>query len=161
MGGGLRMSCVCRKGEVPRRRQFSRLELSPMGRPEAYPTNSAFANTFRHHFNAELGTRPLDHARAALSKVEGRNAEFKTQKQSSGRRPETLQPRPTAWVGGSHKVITPFRPPALKGRNNRARLFRPYRARASFAIPATWGDAPGWIVVQTGYMVDRIIRAHG
>ena len=34
------------QGCCPPTAQFSRLELSPMGRPEVYPTHLAFANTF-------------------------------------------------------------------------------------------------------------------
>jgi len=41
---------VCRNGSAPRRRQFSRLELKAMGRPEVYPTNSTFANTLHSDY---------------------------------------------------------------------------------------------------------------
>ena len=48
------------QGYSPRRRQIGRLELIPMGRPEAYPTNPAFANTiWARADGAGLSARPL------------------------------------------------------------------------------------------------------
>ena len=46
--GGVSVSCACRKGDAPRRRRFSHLEISPMSRPAVYTTNSVFVNTISY-----------------------------------------------------------------------------------------------------------------
>ena len=48
-----------------------------------------------------------------------------TRNRHSGRRPETLQPRPTAWVGRATKSSSFFHHQALKGRKNQGKCFAP------------------------------------
>lgn len=43
---GLNVSCVCRTGMSPRARRLAYLGAFPLGYPEVYMTNSAFANKF-------------------------------------------------------------------------------------------------------------------